>query len=558
MDMLDGEYDETSYSSSSDMADFISNNTGTDIDSYTIKSILSDFNSGGIELERESSSQRMSREISDNPSNSKVVGVVDNRVIRDMNNRPVRMNIDKKHQLDIMNISVKCVGALSPITYDHNYFLACKEAQNDAASLSPLSAARFGSLADQMMTSAIIYEPPYNENSGGALINITEDFNLNDLSQIVLVGHVVEKFRIESGGKKVPVESLLFMNDYDVHEAANRPEIIFNDTKVRYGDKYSYQSRYLYCVRILDVDINDAASGKTTLKSFLVMSRESEDAIVACEEFTPPPPPTVMRFRFDYTNERGLIMFWQIPRNNQEDIVKYQIFRRKTIFEPFELIREVNFDKSIIKTPSMEYVRDDLISYHDRHTVLFKDEDYTRNDKYIYAVCSIDAHGFTSNYSPQTEISFDRDNNKLSRKTISNIPCPKQYPNLYINPTDAGVASSPRITEDVMKISGFDTMRIYFDPEYVFLDSGDGRQLRDRQLIAFAPGTTSELAATTNIGNYKFQIINTDRQKVKNITMKIGVDEDNNLGGVSGRILSARRAFDTELNDSPGGNSTRA
>ena len=292
------------------------------------------------------------------------------------------------------------------------------------------------------------------------------------------------------------------------------------------------------------------------------MSRESEESIVSCEEFVPPPPPTVIKYRFNYTNDKGLILSWQIPNNPQSDIVKYQIFRRESILEPFELIRQIDFDKSFIQTPSREIVRGDLVSVHEHHTNIFEDVEFTRQDKYIYAICSVDAHGLTSNYSPQIEVSFDADKNKISKKTICNNPTPKQYPNLYVNSTDSGFESSARITHDVMKISNYDKIRIYFDPEAIFVKSEQGNIEKDRQLIAFYDefdedktadngmsfdrSKYSRFTAEGNRGLYKFSMINTDRQLSKTLTFKIKVRKPNEdplsvgISAESGELITTR------------------
>ena len=63
----------------------------------------------------------------------------------------------------------------------------------------------------------------------------------------------------------------------------------------------------------------------------------------------------------------------------------------------------------------------------------FRDFEFDKNKKFIYALACVDAHGLTSNYSVQMEISFNRRENKLVRKLISRSGAPKPYPNAYLN-----------------------------------------------------------------------------------------------------------------------------
>lgn len=555
-----GEYRVSDPTSAAEMSKLISDTLGDNVDGEIIGKVIDKYDKFGTEQRAGSFGEKTSRNIADNPSNSVVKGIVDSRAIRDMNNRSVRVIVNKKHQADLMRISMKSLGALNPTLYHKSYADKNRKIELENAATSKKAQATFAALQDQLCTTAVVID----NNSGvrGNKVLAGADVALNDFSQIVLIGHVIEKFKIssEDGGKR-PIESFLFLNDYGFMGSSERnPRIKFNDTKVRYGEKYSYRSRYLYCVRFFDS--HPTSKNHNHIKSFLVLSRESEESIVACEEFVPPPPPTVIKYRFNYTEDKGMILSWQIPNNPQSDIVKYQIFRRESVLEPFELIRQIDFDKSSIRTPSREIVRGDLVSFASFHTNIYEDTEFTRADKYIYAICSVDAHGLTSNYSPQIEVSFDADRNKIVKKTISNNPTPKQYPNLYINSTDSGFESSARITHDVMKISNYDKIRVYFDPEAIFVKSEQGNIEKDRQLIAFHDefdqdksddnklsfdkSKYSRFTTEGNRGLYKFSMINLDRQLSKTLTFKVRVrkpNEDPSQIGVaseSGEIIMTR------------------
>ena len=65
-----------------------------------------------------------------------------------------------------------------------------------------------------------------------------------------------------------------------------------------------------------------------------------------------------------------------------------------------------------------------------------------------------------------------------------------------------------RLTEDVMLDSNHQTMRVYFDPEYLKIESSDGY---DQKF----------LTTTSDMGSYKIQILNLDRQKSKIVTLEI-------------------------------------
>ena len=49
----------------------------------------------------------------------------------------------------------------------------------------------------------------------------------------------------------------------------------------------------------------------------------------------------------------------------------------------------------------------------------YEDVEFGRSSKYIYTVCSVDAHGYLSNYGTQTEVEFDINTNTIGLKNIS-------------------------------------------------------------------------------------------------------------------------------------------
>ena len=79
---------------------------------------------------------------------------------------------------------------------------------------------------------------------------------------------------------------------------------------------------------------------------------------------------------------------------------------------------------------------------------------------------------------------------------------------MYISPTEAQNINGVRITEDVMKDSMHQKMKIYFDPEYHNVSDARGRDLK-------------HLATVDKNGVYKFEVLNIDRQKSKTLTVKV-------------------------------------
>lgn len=318
-----------------------------------------------------------------------------------------------------------------------------------------------------------------------------------------IIGYVIDKWELTADGNLVSRTPILLENPY-ISSAI--------DMDVRYGAKYVYQIRSIveFNVPAILEETNEVA-----LVKFLVSSRPTRRTTVECTETVSPPSPTDLQFRWDY-EQNNLNVTWTFPPNSQRDIKRFQVFRRSSVEEPFQLMKVFDFDDSVIRAPDRENIPEYLISRREQPTMLFVDPDFNKNSKFIYAVCSIDAHGFTSNYSDQFEISFDKYANKLTRKYVSRAGSPKQYPNMNLL-TDTFV--------DMMIDSGHSKMKVYFSPEYLELIDNAGRNI--------------PILSTDQTGaEYRLNIINLDLLQQSFVDIQISdkrskdVDNTDNVGGL--------------------------
>lgn len=326
----------------------------------------------------------------------------------------------------------------------------------------------------------------------------------NVTSTVSFIGYIIDKFEIlENGGVKV---GTLIIENPGATSAV--------DVLVKYGSTYRYFIRTVSKIVSPIFDENEVAMRDMT---YYVMS-SPVSIEQKCEEQVPPPPPVDLNFIWDYRRKK-LNIIWGMPPNSQRDIKQFQIFRRKSIYEPFELLKQQCFDFSTVKyqtgedidgnktdmtqeeasfveqqmLPSMSYIDDEFIT---------KTEDLV-SSKFIYAIASIDAHGYISNYSSQFEVSFDFFKNKITKKLISTQGAPRPYPNLLLNSD---------LFRDVIKTEGADSlkMKVYFMPEYF--------------KIRYGNGSVSKMVATSESNSYyKMQFINTQNQKTE--SLKITVDD---------------------------------
>jgi len=312
---------------------------------------------------------------------------------------------------------------------------------------------------------------------------------------------------VDTNGYEPSVESLGYLLEKreirsDGTQEQHPPVIIENpfvgttyDGQVRYNSVYYYRIRGVYLVEVRAVD---EVTKQNLLVSFLVGSKFSPEKKVVTVENVPPPPPADFNVAWDY-GERALRCTWNLPSNPQQDIKYIQLFRRKSIADPFQLIKMWDFNNTQTRVALSEYPLPELVERVPEFVGIYLDREFGKDSNYIYAVAAIDAHGLCSNYSLQFQVGFDRFENRLVKKLVSVSGAPKQYPNAYLN-ADTFV--------DTIKDSGHTSIRVVFNPDYLNLVNGTGADLK--------------LLKTSRVnGKYRLQLINVDLQAQQNIDITL-------------------------------------
>jgi len=273
----------------------------------------------------------------------------------------------------------------------------------------------------------------------------------------------------------------------------------FTDYNVRYGSRYSYSVRAVYSVQVPEVLLkrNDSIASRV-----LVASSPSNIASITTEEYVPPPPPSDLRFNFDHTKGE-LSIRWEFPVNRSRDVTRFQLFRRKSLSEPFTLLKEFDFDQSVVEFKRIESPLPVNVVKSKFPVRRALDYDFGRSSEYIYAVCCVDAHGYISNYSAQYRVTFNRRLNNIVIKCVSPSNAPRPYPNLYVNLPGT-------LTLDSITRTGLTSMDVVFDPEYLTVTDRLGNDL---EFIKYS----SESA------KYYVNVIDTTR--AEQVTVPIAIDD---------------------------------
>lgn len=304
-------------------------------------------------------------------------------------------------------------------------------------------------------------------------------------STVQIIGYVIDKFELNENGRLIQKDPIIVENP-----RANSAV----DLQIRYGTRYVYSIR---SIAYVELQVEDSETNSVVALSFLVSSQPTEQITVLTEEFVPPPPPADFNVDWCVTSQAARLM-WNFPVNTQRDIKHFQVFRRSSIDEPFQLIKMYSFDDSTIKTPLNETPDPQLVENLSSPRNYFIDREFTKDSSFIYTVACLDAHGFSSNYTTQFQVSFNRFTNKIEKRLVSLPGAPKPYPNAFLL-EDTFV--------DTIRTSGHSKVKVVFNPEFLKVTDSQNNDLR--------------LLKTDNDSEYRLQLINVDIQDQQVVKIKL-------------------------------------
>lgn len=285
--------------------------------------------------------------------------------------------------------------------------------------------------------------------------------------QFQLVGFVAQKFSQQADGTLKIYDDLVF--------ETGKNFII--DPGVRYGGVYSYQIRAVYNVRVFVAAQDVKGRGVGVAQVDMLFATAGSNVDVDCVENVPPQAPEDVYFKFE--NDGSLFIGWRFPLNKQRDIKKFQIFRRKSVRDPFEILAELDFDDSFEPFVSNERIPKERIYKKRYPSTFFIDRQFDLNSKYIYAIVAVDARGLSSNYSAQLEVSVNLLTEVLKVTPICRPGAPKPYPNLTL---------LEDFFPDLIKDSNHTKMTVYFNPDYTDVTDNVGKS---QNLIYYNPSAPS-------------------------------------------------------------------
>mgnify|MGYP000004617148 CR=1 FL=1 len=194
------------------------------------------------------------------------------------------------------------------------------------------------------------YLHDYSTSENNLLENFVNPTINIELPHVKHIGYVLSK-------KEVTKDNTVINHKPEFFGNTNLTEII--DTQVVYGHTFSYKIKSVSAVEY-DFLITMPSGVPMKVRGLFFVGSKNSTINLKAVETVPPKPPNVLRF--NYQRNKGMLIEWNHPHNPQRDIVGYHVYRRSDTYsndgdlikpamqKSFTLIREINFDKSIIKT----------------------------------------------------------------------------------------------------------------------------------------------------------------------------------------------------------------
>ncbi len=298
---------------------------------------------------------------------------------------------------------------------------------------------------------------------------IEDDANLKNETGVAFVGFLIKKHvKNKTGITNFDTASQFIyvnINNNDIDE------LVVYDNLLNYANSYSYEVIPVFYLGLYRF-FGYGRFNFPLITHHLVWNNSQRTQFVRAVDYYAPEPPNALTAKF-FSNIFKAQLEWSHPTNPQGDVIGFQIYRRQRLDEPFQLIK-VYLKKKITAFKHMDLFSDimpeNLIEISDDNTLkgmyrfIDEDADLTKNT-YVYAVCSIDAHGYVSNYSSQLGVRYSKIYNSLIVDLVSMQNAPRSYPNLYVQRKSQLFENDDLIFDFTPNFKNKDKITIYFTPD---------------------------------------------------------------------------------------------
>ena len=300
----------------------------------------------------------------------------------------------------------------------------------------------------------------------------------------------------------------------DINQNNNLNEILLYDNQLNYANSYSYEISPVFYLGLYSY-FGYRSFNFPLITHNLTYSSSMRSQFIRAVDYYAPEPPNAVTAKF-LTKQFKAEIRWSHPTNPQNDVIGFQIYRRQRLDQAFELIK-VYLKKEISEFKHMELFADNMPpevieisvdnSMKDFYRFIDNEVDLTK-ETYIYAICSIDAHGMVSNYSSQIGLRYSKIYNSLIVDQVSMQNAPRSYPNLYVQRKSQLFENDDLVFDFTPNFRNKEKMNIYFTPDAFKVKN----KLTNQESEIFNP-----------VNQYQISIARLNDLSVKNIKFKLNL-----------------------------------
>jgi hypothetical protein len=269
--------------------------------------------------------------------------------------------------------------------------------------------------------------------------------------------------------------------------------VSFNDLAVNYGEKYLYKIRSLYVISYIDLEDENVRNYA------IIANNPFITQVITCEDYELPECPVDIDFKIK--KDEAIEINWNYPDISKNHIKGFQILRRYSTDDPFEVIGQIECHEEYDFNKQKESIDNLLVKkYPGKIINSFLDKTFDKSKVAIYSIRSISAHGQFSNYSKQISVFYDYLNHKLDKSIVAIKNCPVDYPNLFLLNNSKYVKNANNIIDNCIN-KNVSSIKIYFTPDY-------------KKVFDFEDFETGEQHVELLYNRkYKFTLLNVSRNK---------------------------------------------
>jgi len=356
-------------------------------------------------------------------------------------------------------------------------------------------------------------EKSYIQNKKNFLSNLTS-YNIKTIYDSPDISHSFVGFFIE---KYVKVEEGYFLLDrrfyidsditQSIADNINNKTLSIKDTGIKYGKTYKYKVMPVYSITF--PKFNDFHLAEDYL--FCDVPFFTKD--IECKEYRRPLPPNNIRFRYNKESNK-LVITWNLIPDDVGDIKGFQVFKRSSLKDPFVLVKQIEYHDIDDLYSRNEKISSDFIEVRDEVNSFELETELRKEKIEIYTICSIDAHGFVSNYSAQLGVKFNFSSMKTEVDLVSRSGAPINMPNLFIDRKTKFFSNEDKIVTITPKCSNVEKISIYATPDFATINTDE---LQEQNIYTYKEKYKFNIFKLENSENFidTIQIDNFDIWKVR-------------------------------------------